>query len=172
MTEHYIVNPHTGKLNTLQEWKDFVAANEGADIKDAEYICIVPDDGTPFVFPKNDIGKMDWNVARAEVDKYRFVHLPGYEDKSPTLPSRKQGVDIGDCNFALYDEPDVHLDDTLEEIGGVPFGGSYFWSASRYGAVVAWYFGGSYGYALSNRLYLALRALPLLLYPDAAKLRP
>ena len=173
-TEHYIINPHTGDLNTLQEWKDYVAAHEGADIKDAECICIIPADGTPFAFPKNDIGKFDWGKA-VEAVKTAVVPLPKefmarYSTSiEASLPTRKHGIDIGDCNHALYEEPEVHLDDSLEAIGGTPFSGAYFWSSSRSGANLAWFFSGTNGFAYNYYMYASYRALPLVLCPGAKR---
>lgn len=174
-TQHYIINPYTGELNTLSEWEEYVSKQPGADMKDAQCICIIPEDGTPFAFPKNDLGRLTWEdavkaAASATIplpDKFLEKYSTGIEI---SLPSRKQGIDIGDCNHGLADEPSVHLDDTLEAIGGEPFSGTSFWSSSRCGAYGAWCFHGGTGFAYTySGLYSSFRALPLVLCPGAKR---
>lgn len=165
MTQAFIVSPTNGQLLSLEQWRELVSGNADLSITDAEYVAIVPDDGsTPFAFPKSDLGNMDWNAAMKAARDYRFT-IPGFEEVVPSLPSRKQGVDIGDANYALSEEPEVHLDDILTEIGGRPVRGAYLWSCSRSRANSAWYFSGHYGFAYNSGLNLSFRALPVVLYP-------
>ncbi|MBR6457812.1 MAG: hypothetical protein IKS71_04355 [Bacteroidales bacterium] len=176
-TAHYIVNPYTGDLQTLPEWKEYVESNsEWTKVTDALCICIIPEDGTPFVFPKKDLGRMSWEDAMQAASK-AVIPLPKqFLEKFSTglelsLPTRKQGIDIGDCNYALPkdEQPEIHLDDTLEAIGGQPFSGTYFWSSSRYNANTAWCFYGGNGAAYLSYFYSACRALPLVLCPGAKR---
>lgn len=161
MTQAFIVSPIDAKLLSLAEWKALVEQNADLKITDAEYVCIVPDDGHPFMFPKKSIGDMPWEEADAAAKAYRF-QISGYEGKVPSLPSRVQGTHIGDANYALYEGPEVRLDDLLDKIGGERFSGTYAWSASRSGAYYFWYFSGysGFGYYLNR----GNRALPVLLY--------
>lgn len=87
MTQAFIVSPIDAKLLSLVEWKALVEQNADLKITDAEYVCIVPDDGHPFMFPKKSLGDMLWKKADAAAKAYRF-QIPGYEDKVPSLPSR------------------------------------------------------------------------------------
>lgn len=165
MTQAFIVSPTNGQLLSLEQWRELVSGNANLSITDAEYVAIVPDDGsTPFAFPKSDLGNMDWNAAMKAAQDYRFT-IPGFEEVVPSLPSRKQGVDIGDANYALAEEPEVNLDDILTEIGGRPVRCAYLWSCSRYVAYSAWFFTGFSGYASNGNLVSSCRALPVVLYP-------
>lgn len=174
--QHYIVNPYTGHLNTLSEWRNYVTVSDSAKIEDAQCICIIPEEGIPFAFPKNDIGTMGWKEAVKKVAD-AVVPLPDeFLAKYATrvgvgLPTRAQGAWIGECNYAPPDDeqPEVTLDETLEAIGGKTFGGAFFWSSSRYYANTAWYFNGYAGYAYSGNLSFGFRALPVLLCPGAQR---
>ena len=175
-TEYFIVNPYTGDLQTLQEWREYVAKTPRTQMTDAQCICIIPEESVPFAFPKNSLGSMDWESA-AEAVKSAVVPLPDeFLAKFSTgaevrLPSRAQGCWIGECNYALpaAEQPDVTLDETLEAIGGELLGGANFWSSSRCGAYDAWCFYGFTGYAYSSYLYNGYRALPVLLCPGAKR---
>lgn len=161
MTQAFIVSPIDGLLLSLDQWKKLVSENDNLTITDAQYVAIVPDDGSsPFVFPKKAIGRMGWHEAMKAAKEYRF-DIPGLENNVPNLPSRKQGIDIGDANYALLEEPEVHLDDILKEIGGEEFSGAFTWSCSRGNA---WNFGGYYGCANVNSVSGRNRALPVVLY--------
>jgi hypothetical protein len=174
--QHYIVNPYTGHLNTLSEWRNYVTVSDSAKIEDAQCICIIPEEGIPFAFPKNDIGTMGWKKAVKKVAD-AVVPLPDeFLAKYATrvgvgLPTRAQGAWIGECNYALPndEQPEVTLDDMLEAIGGKAFGGANFWSSSRFSASLAWYFVGSAGFAYNNNLTGGCRALPVLLCPGAQR---
>lgn len=174
--QHYIVNPYTGHLNTLSEWRNYVTVSDSAKIEDAQCICIIPEEGIPFAFPKNDIGTMDWKEAVKKVAD-AVVPLPDeFLAKYATrvgvgLPTRAQGTWIGECNYALPDDeqPKVTLDEMLKAIGGKAFSGASFWSSSRCNAGAAWCFNGSTGYANYVALYLGYRALPVLLCPGAQR---
>lgn len=163
MTQAFIVSPIDAKLLSLAEWKALVEQNADLKITDAEYVCIVPDDGRPFMFPKKSLGDMPWGDADAAAKAYRF-QIPGYEGKVPSLPSRVQGTHIGDANYALYESLEVRLDDLLDKIGGERFSGANAWSASRNNAVYFWIFNGYRGFANGSYLYSSYRALPVLLY--------
>lgn len=164
MTQAFIVSPVNGQLLSLDQWKKLVSENDNLTITDAQYVAIVPDDGSsPFVFPKKAIGRMSWHEAMKAAKEYRF-DIPGLENNVPNLPSRKQGIDIGDANYALLEEPEVHLDDILKEIGGEEFSGTYAWSCSRSNASGAWCLYGYYGYAYYFNVYSSFRALPVVLY--------
>lgn len=163
MTQAFIVSPIDAKLLSPAEWKALVEQNADLKITDAEYVCIVPDDGRPFMFPKKSLGDMPWEEADAAAKAYRF-QTPGYEGKVPSLPSRVQGTHIGDANYALYEGPEVRLDDLLDKIGGERFSGAYTWSASRISASYFWFFYGYSGCASYSYLYSGGRALPVLLY--------
>lgn len=164
MTQAFIVSPIDGLLLSLDQWKKLVSENDNLTITDAQYVAIVPDDGSsPFVFPKKAIGRMGWHEAMKAAKEYHF-DIPGLENNVPNLPSRKQGIDIGDANYALLEEPEVHLDDILKEIGGEEFSGTSAWSCSRNGAGYAWCLYGSIGYAYGYSVYSSYRALPVVLY--------
>ncbi len=174
--KHFIVNPHTGDIQTLAEWEQYVNENSGVDITDAQCVLVIPEEGIPFAFPKNNLGGMDWESA-AEAVKSAVVPLPDeFRAKFSTgvevrLPSRAQGCWIGECNYALPDDeqPDATLNETLEAIGGEQFSGAGFWSSSRYNANVAWRFYGYTGTALSNYMFYCFLALPILLCPGAKR---
>ncbi len=175
-TEYFIVNPYTGDLQTLQEWREYVVKTPRTQTTDAQCVLVIPEEGIPFAFPKKSLGSMDWKSA-AEAVKSAVVPLPDeFLAKFSTgvevrLPSRAQGSWIGECNYALPDNelPDVTLDETLEAIGGEQFSGANFWSSSRCSASGAWCFYGSTGYASSSNLYGGFRALPVLLCPGAKR---
>ena len=174
--KHFTVNPHTGDIQTLAEWEQYVNENSDVDITDAQCVLVIPEEGTPFAFPKKNLGAMDWESA-AEAVKSAVVPLPDeFLTKFSTgvevrLPTRAQGCWIGECNYALPDDEqsDTTLDETLEAIGGGKFSGADFWSASRCYAYGAWYFIGSAGYAYYSSLYNRYRALPVLVCPGAKR---
>ncbi len=173
MTRIFIVSPTTGELRTAEEWK-----NEAGDkVAEAQYIVIVPDDGSSaFMIPKNHLGSFTWKEAMAAAEHFTFSAAEG---EKPTLPSRKQWIDIRMAR-------ECGLDQVLEMIGAskllsylkerwfwtrelyLPAGTSAkdyaAWSASRSIANLAWIAHGN-GFAHNYYLYSSLLALPLLLYP-------
>lgn len=163
MTQAFIVSPIDGQLLSLAEWKAAVEQNANLKITDVEYVGIVPDDGNPFMFPKKSLGEMPWKDADKAAKAYRF-NVPNCENKVPSLPSRVQGKHIGDANYALYEGPEVRLDDLLKEIGGDGFLGASAWSASCDNAGGFLCFYGGNGCAGYVRMDYRLRALPVLLY--------
>lgn len=173
MTRIFIVSPTTGELRAAEEWK-----NEAGDkVAEAQYIVIIPDDGSSaFMIPKNHLGSFTWKEAMAAAEHFTFNAAEG---EKPTLPSRKQWIDIRMAR-------ECGLDQVLEMIGAskllsdlndrwfwtrelyLPAGASakdyVAWSASRSGAGGAWIANGG-GFAVNNGLYVSNLALPLLLYP-------
>lgn len=173
MTRSYVIDPETGKLLTAREWKE----KAGADVKQADFVAIVPADGSaPFMFPKNHLGEMAWQKAMEAAESFQGV-TPEFTLGDWQLPTRKQGIDIRDARSA-------GLDQLMNLIGGDDLGDYYWtrepwiargtseeecrkieesWSSSRYNAGTAWFFIGSYGYAITGYLFYAYRALPVLL---------
>ena len=91
MTKSYIVDPATGKLLTVQEWKD----KAGNKVEDAKMIAIVPDDGShAFAMPVEVFPRMDWNKAMDFSKEYKAPHFVEGSDGAFALPSRKQAIDI------------------------------------------------------------------------------
>lgn len=91
MTKSYIVDPTTGKLLTVQEWKD----KAGNKVEDAKMIAFVPDDGSPaFAMPVEVFPRMDWNKAMDFSKGYKAPHFVEGSDGAFALPSRKQAIDI------------------------------------------------------------------------------
>ena len=168
MIQHYIVNPCNGDLISLQDWKKFVGENDSVKIDDAQYICIVPDDGTPFVLYKKSLGRMEHKEGEKAVAQFRFAGLAGHEDDVPTMPSRAQATWIGDCNYALEIEPDIKLQDSLDAIGGDDIC-VLCWTAQRYSVGGAWSFGGSGGDLGSNLVVIAIQVQAVAHYPEAAE---
>lgn len=173
MTKSYVIDPETGKLLTAQEWKE----KAGADVKQADFVAIVPADGSaPFMFPKNHLGEMAWQKAMEAAEFFQGV-TPEFTLGDWQLPTRKQGIDIRDARSA-------GLDQLMNLIGGDNLDDYYWtrelwiargtseeecrkieesWSSSRSSATYAWSFNGYYGYASGGNLYTANRALPVLL---------
>jgi hypothetical protein len=176
MIRIFIVEPMTGELLTAKEWKE----KAGKDVKNAEHIVIVPEDGTPaFMIPKKTLGEFPWKEAKKKVAEELF-RLEGEEvpESRGGLPTRKQFIDIRDARSC-------GLEQVLELIGGdqllknlrngewfwtsevwIPAGTSAEdWSSSRYDAYYAWFSYGSFGYAnYGNYVGNTNLALPLLLY--------
>ena len=170
MTKFYIINPRNGKLNTIQEWRQYVADNEGADIEEPEYVCIVPESkNTPFVFSKKSLGYLPWKEAMKAASKFRFRNLPGHENDIPSLPTRRQGLAIADCNVALFEGPDYKLCDMLKEIGGDADMAGWYWTPEKSNASSAWFFYGSNGALYNYYVTSAFRCQAVTLYPEAAQ---
>lgn len=170
MTKFYIINPRNGKLNTIQEWRQYVADNEGADIKEPEYVCIIPEDkSTPFVFSKKRLGYLPWKEAKKAASEFRFGNLPGHENDIPSLPTRRQGLAIADCNIALFEGLDYKLCDMLKEIGGDADMADWYWTPEKYNAYYAWFFYGTTGSLYHTNVSGTNRCQAVTLYPEAAQ---
>lgn len=174
MTRSYVIDPTTGKLLTAKEWKD----KAGADVLQADFVAIVPSDGSlPFMFPKNHLGEKEWQKAMEAAESFRCA-LPEFAlGTSWKLPTRKQGIDIRDARSAGLDqlmkliggdimddwywtrEPWIAPGTTQEECERIEAS----WSSSRYYAYGAWYFYGYHGCAYHLSMFVAYRALPVLL---------
>lgn len=172
MIRIFIVEPETGSLLTAEEWK-----NKVDDVKKAQFVVIVPGDGSPaFAIAKETLGEFPWKEA-----KEKAAALSDTLNSEPFaewgLPTRKQWVDIREARSC-------GLDQVLKLIGGDKLlrdlrRGEWFWtsevwvqagtSAEDYekekeSANVFWCAGGGYGYAYGFNLYGSFLALPLLLY--------
>lgn len=172
MTKSYIVDPLTGKLLTAEEWK-----NKAEDMKQAQFVVIVPGDGSPaFAIAKETLGEFPWKEA-----KEKAAALSDTLNSEPFaewgLPTRKQWVDIREARSC-------GLDQVLKLIGGDKLlkdlrNGEWFWtsevwvkagtSAEDYekekeNAHSAWYSVGHVGFCGFNYMYSSNLALPLLLY--------
>lgn len=172
MTKSYIVDPLTGKLLTAEEWK-----NKAEDMKQAQFVVIVPGDGSPaFAIAKETLGEFPWKEA-----KEKAAALSDTLNSEPFaewgLPTRKQWMDIREARSC-------GLDQVLELIGGDKLlkdlrNGEWFWtsevwvkagtSAEDYekekeSAYLAWCSFGSYGCCGSDGMCGSYLALPLLLY--------
>ena len=90
MTRSFIIDPSTGKLLTVQEFK-----SKGGNTADIKMVAIVPDDGSPaFAMPVETLGKGKWREAMRIAESYKAPHHIEGSDGSFTLPSRKQTIDI------------------------------------------------------------------------------
>lgn len=174
MTRIFIVSPKSGKLRTAEEWKK----EGGENVKKAEYIVIVPDDGShPFLIPKRTLGEFPWKKACEEAEGFFMGDDKGNVVKGFKLPTRKQFIDIRDARSC-------GLEQVLELIGGdqllkdfrngewfwtsevwIPAGTSAeVWSSSRCNSYLAWCSNGSFGFAYYGYVNSTYLALPLLLY--------
>lgn len=91
-----------------------------------------------------------------ELLKYGCWHLPD----SDTLDSIMKTIRYNTTNNRNADP----INKTQYAAGGDAISnGTYFWSASRFGAYSFWFFYGSYGYASGYGLYSSVRCLPVVL---------
>ena len=174
MTKIFIVSPVSGKLRTAEEWKK----EGGKNVKKAEYIVIVPGDGShPFLICKKTLGEFPWKEAVEKVGDFFMGDTEGNVVKGFTLPTRKQFIDIREARAC-------GLEQVLEMIGGDKLlknfrNGEWFWtsevwvkagtSAEDYekekeSAGSAWCSGGYSGCAGNGSMCGSSLALPLLLY--------
>lgn len=172
MTRIFIVEPMTGNLLTAEEWK-----NKAGNVRKADYIVIVPGDGSPaFAIAKKTLGEFPWKEA-----KEKAAALSDTLNSEPFaewgLPTRKQWIDIREARAC-------GLDQVLELIGGDKLlrdlrRGEWFWTSEvwvpagttaenyekeKESANGAWYSYGSYGFCGYSVMYSSNLALPLLLY--------
>lgn len=106
MTRSFIIDPSTGKLLTVQEFK-----SKGGNTADIKMVAIVPDDGSPaFAMPVETLGKGEWREAMRIAESYKAPHHIEGSDGTFTLPSRKQAVDIRAAR-------EFGLEQLLEKIG-------------------------------------------------------
>ena len=170
MTRIFIVEPMTGKLLTVEEWKNRAE-------KKAVFIVIVPGDGShAFAMANHDIGEYPWKKAKEMVGAMSDT-LNNEPFAEWDLPTRKQWIDIREARAC-------GLDQVLEMTGGEKLlrdfrCGEWFWtsdvwvpvgtSAEDYekkkeNASGAWCSSGNSGCAGNGNVCGSYLALPLLLY--------
>ena len=164
MTKSYIIDPETGKLLSAQEWKDKM----GDKVNEARMVAIVPEDGTPFAFPVETIGRDFWKEAMAKAAAFKAPHAIEGSDGTFTLPTRKQGIDFRAAREAGLEQllEMIGADALLKELRDtwswtceeyVPAGTSEDrWSCVRYSSGLAWIYD---DYGMSNILGFATSQL-------------
>lgn len=128
MTKSYIVDPATGKLLTVQEWKE-KAGDKAADVQ-IRMVAIVPDDGSPaFAMPTDAFENMRWDKAMQFAEQYKAPHAIDGSDGAFTLPSRKQAVDIRMARENLFEQllEEIGAEDLLRELRN-----EWGWTRERY----------------------------------------